>query len=212
MFAASTYEEIEQIEKNVENREIVVFLFARSTETDILKEFEYIHYNSAKYCSIYAIGYTDNPEKAKIETYRKVNAAMENDWYFSMKAFNDFKEKLQDRINWEYSGETELLILQNNPGGNNILNFQNYVAIDVNKGLREGYIDSFQRFMESLVRSAKSEVTAKGAIKDVRRNKLSIKDIISSAITNCQKIPTPLKEIVGDRLFYRCANTLVKQN
>lgn len=212
MFAASTYEEIEQIEKNVENMEIVVFLFARSTETDILKEFEYIHYNSAKYCSIYAIGYTDNPEKAKIETYRKVDAAMENDWYFSMKAFNDFKEKLQDRINWEYSGETELLILQNNPGGNNILNFQNYVAIDVNKGLREGYIDSFQRFMESLVRSAKNEVTAKGAIKDVRRSKLSVKDAISSAITNCQKIPTPLKEIIGDRLFYRCANTLVKQN
>lgn len=210
MFAASTYEEIEQIEKNIENMEIVVFLFARSTETDILKEFEYIHYSSARYCSIYAIGYTDNPEKAQMATYRKVDAAMENEWYFSMKAFNDFKEKLQDRINWEYSGETELLILQNNPGGNNVLNFQNYVAIDVNQGLREGYIDSFQRFMESLIRSAKSEATAKEAIKDVRRSKLSVKGAISSAIANCQKIPKPLKEIIGDRLFYRCANTLVK--
>lgn len=50
MFAASTYEEIERIERQVENMEIVVFLFARPTEEKILKEFEYIHYNSARYC------------------------------------------------------------------------------------------------------------------------------------------------------------------
>ena len=43
MFAASTYEEIERIERDVENKEIVVFLFARPTEEAILKEFEYIH-------------------------------------------------------------------------------------------------------------------------------------------------------------------------
>ena len=48
MFAASTYEEIERIERQVENMEIVVFLFARPTEEKILKEFEYIHYNSGK--------------------------------------------------------------------------------------------------------------------------------------------------------------------
>ncbi len=41
MFAASTYEEIERIESQVENMEIVVFLFARPTEEKILKEFEY---------------------------------------------------------------------------------------------------------------------------------------------------------------------------
>ena len=66
MFAASTYEEIERIESQVENMEIVVFLFARPTEEKILKEFEYIHYNSARYCSIYAIGYTDDFTKAEV--------------------------------------------------------------------------------------------------------------------------------------------------
>ena len=35
MFAASTYEEIERIESQVENMEIVVFLFARPTEEKI---------------------------------------------------------------------------------------------------------------------------------------------------------------------------------
>lgn len=147
MFAASTYEEIERIESQVENMEIVVFLFARPTEEKILKEFEYIHYNSAKYCSIYAIGYTDDFAKAEDQTYRKVDAMMQRDWYFSTKAFTEFKEKLQDRIRWNYSGETEVLVLQNNPGQKNVLNFQNYVAINVNKGIREEYIDSFQSFI-----------------------------------------------------------------
>lgn len=93
MFAASTYEEIERIERQVENMEIVVFLFARPTEEKILKEFEYIHYNSARYCSIYAIGYTDDFTKAEDRTYRKVDAMMQQDWYFSMKAFTGIQRK-----------------------------------------------------------------------------------------------------------------------
>lgn len=208
MFAASTYEEIERIEQQIENTEIVVFLFVRPSEEQILKEFEYIHYNSAKYCSVYAIGYTNDFGKANDHTYRKVNAGMDGEWYFSTKAFVDFKEKLQARIRWEYSGETEILVLQNNPGSPNVLNFQNYVAIDVNQGIREGYIDSFQRFMEALVRSSKSKVTAKDAICDVRRARISVKDILAGAIDDCKKVPTPIKDIVKDRLFYRCANII----
>lgn len=212
MFAASTYEEIELIERQVENMEIVVFLFVKPTNSDainIINEFEYIHYNSEKYCSIYAIGYSDNIEKKKDKSYKKVNATFNSNWYFSMKAFTEFKKKLEERINWNYSGEVEVLILQNNPGGHSSLNFRNYVAIDVNKGIREGYIDSFQGFMESLVRSTKSKVTAKEAIKDVAIDRISIKGIITEAIDDCKKIPSPIKTIVKDRLFYRCANSII---
>ena len=211
MFAASTYEEIEQIESQVENIEIVVFLFARPVEEQILKEFEYIHYNSAGFCSIYAIGYTDDFTKAKDRTYRKVNAMMQQDWYFSTKDFIEFKEKLQDRIHWKYSGETEILVLQNNPGKRNVLNFQNYVAIDVNKGIREGYIDSFQSFMEALIRSSKRRVTAEEAIREVRNARISVKDILAGAIEDCKKVPTPIKKIAKDRLFYRCASYYPKR-
>jgi len=209
LFAASTYEEIEHIEKQVENMEIVVFLFARPAEEQILKEFEYIHYNSARYCSIYAIGYTDDLSKATDQTYRKVDAMMQQSWYFSTKAFTEFKEKLQTRIRWNYSGETEILVLQNNPGKKNVLNFRNYVSINVNKGIREGYIDSFQSFMEALIRSSKRRVTAKEAIRDVRNVRISVKDILAGAIDDCKKVPTPIKDIAKDKLFYRSANTMV---
>lgn len=131
------------------------------------------------------------------------------DWYFSNKTFVEFKNNLERRIKWEYSGETEILILQNNPGGIDPLNFSNYVAIDVNKGLREGYIDSFQRFMESLIRSSRSTVTAKEAAADLRKSRISIKDTIAEAIDYSKRIPDPAKRIVKDRLFYRCANTIL---
>ncbi len=208
MFAACTYEEIELRERQIENKEIVVLLFSRPSESEILKEFEYIHYNSSMYCSIYAIGYTNDPYKD--DTFKKIDVSMKQDWYFSNKVFVEFKEKLQERIQWKYSGEVEVLILQNNPGNNNVLNFTHYIAIDVKKGIKDGYIDSFQRFMESLIRSAKSEVTAKEAIGKVANDRIKLKDILFDTIDECKKVPTPVKKIVKNRLFYRTAKSYSK--
>ena len=209
MFAASTYEEIEALERKIENMEIVVFLFARSTDKDILKEFEYIHYNSEGYCSIYAIGYTDDPDKISQNGYKPVEGVFDNKWSFSMKAYVDFKNKLEQRIKWKYSGEAEVIILQNNPWGREPLNFQNYVAINITKGVHEGYIDSFQSFMESLVRSARAHVTAKEVTDDMVKNRISVKNIVMGSIEECIKVPKPITAILKDRLFYRSANSFI---
>ncbi len=211
MFAASTYDEIIEYERLIENQEIVVLLFVRPTNQDaidIIREFEYIHYNSSKYCSIYAVGYSNDFQKRSDTHYKKICEILNSDWYFSSKAFVEFKDNLEKRIKWKYSGETEILVLQNNPGKYDPLNFINYVAIDVNKGLKEGYIDSFQRFMESLVRSAKNSVTAKEAMLEIRKSRVSVKEIILGAIDDSKKIPNPAKKIIKDRLFYRCANNV----
>lgn len=32
--------------------------------------------------------------------------------------------------------------------------------------------------------------------------------ILPEAVDDCKKVPTPVKEIAKDRLFYRCANTM----
>lgn len=211
MFAASTYDEIIEYERLIENQEIVVLLFVRPTNQDaidIIREFEYIHYNSSKYCSIYAVGYSNDFQKRSDTHYKKICEILNSDWYFSSKAFVEFKDNLEKRIKWKYSGETEILVLQNNPDKYDPLNFINYVAIDVNKGLKEGYIDSFQRFMESLVRSAKNSVTAKEAMLEIRKSRVSVKEIILGAIDDSKKIPNPAKKIIKDRLFYRCANNV----
>ncbi len=73
--------------------EIVVLLFVKPTNQDamnIIKEFEYTHYNSERYCSIFAVGYSDNFYKANDKTYKRIDTVLNNDWYFSMKAFVEF--------------------------------------------------------------------------------------------------------------------------
>ena len=39
---------------------------------DIIREFEYIHYNSSKYCSIYAVGYSNDFQKRSDTHYKKI--------------------------------------------------------------------------------------------------------------------------------------------
>ena len=208
MFASSSYEEIIAQEKQNDTKQVVVFLFVRpigALNQDIIKEFEYIHYNSGDYCSIYAIGYTDNNEHDS--SCSQVNTVCNYPWYYSNKDYVAFKNKLERRIKWEYSGEVEVLILQNNPGSDNPLNFTNYVAINISKGIREGYIDSFQSFMEALIRSTRYRVESEEVAKDIANGRIKIKDIISDAIGDCKKIPTPVKRIIRDRLFYKSANS-----
>ena len=207
MFATSSYEEIIAREKKSDTRQIVVFLFVRpvgALNQDVIKEFEYIHYNSGEYCSIYAIGYTDNEDHDS--SYSEVNTVCNNPWYYSNKDYVYFKNMLERRINWRYSGEVEILILQNNPGSNNSLNFKNYVSLNLSKGIREGYVDSFQSFMEALIRSTRFRVESEEVARDIANGRLKIKDIIGDAVGECKKIPAPVNKIIRDRLFYKSAN------
>lgn len=206
MFAVNTYQHVEEIERSFEDRHIVILLFVRPSLPDasnIINEFDYIHYNSERYCSIYAVGYSNDFEKANDSEFSLAGKAAGLDWYYSNKAFVEFKNKLEQRLKWDYSGEIELLVLQNNPGKHNPLNFQNYVAIDVNRGIKEGYIDSFYRLMESLVRHSKSEVTAVEAFGKECKSRIKPRTILEDVLEDCKKIPTPIRRILKDKLFYR---------
>lgn len=208
MFAVNTYEEIINREQKTEDKHIVVLLFVKPSlpgASDIINEFGYIHHNSDKYCSIYAVGYTDDFDAKNKKGYTKVHGVDGNDWYYSDREFVKFKNNLENRLHWTYSGEIEVMVLQNNPNAKTSLNFQNYVAIDINYGIRNGYIESFPRFMESLVRSSKKEVTAYEAVRDIAKRRVKVKEVVEDVIDECKKIPKPLRQIFKDQLFYRCS-------
>lgn len=208
MFAVNTYEEIEKNERLLDEKHIIVLLFVRpslSGANDVINEFNYIHYNSGRYCSVYAIGYT-NDEKY-FQHHITVTGIDGAPWYYNDAAFIDFKNKMEHRLKWKYSGEIELIILQSNPGGREILDFRNYLAIDVNYGIKKQYIDSFNRFMEALIRSARSEVETKDLARTMNRLQYSIKDIIVQSIGECKKIPAPIQDILKDSLFYRTSRS-----
>ncbi len=210
MFAVNEYEEIIKRERQLGEKHIIVLLFVRPSlpgAMDVIQEFNYIHHNSERYCSVYAIGYSDDFDKMNSKHYKKAGQVDSVQWYFSDKKFVEFKNNLEDRLKWKYSGEIEILVLQSNPEGRNILNFQNFVSIDVNHGIREGYIASFHRFMESLVRASRSEVTSREAINEVKKSRLGIKSIVNDLVSDCKKVPTPVKKIIKDNLFLKASSS-----
>ncbi len=209
MFAVNTYEEIEKREIEIGEKHLVVFLFVRPSlngAKEIIDEFNYIHYNSGSYCSIYAIGYT-NDSMSKYDSFAKIQGIQNSEWYYSDATFVQFKRYLEKRLKWRYSGEIEMIILQSNPDGGNILNFTNYIAVDVLHGIRKEYIESFSRFMESLIRSSQSQVEVKPAIQKAVSNQIKIKDIVCDAIGESKRIPISVKKILKDRLFYHTSKS-----
>lgn len=69
-------------------------------------------------------------------------------------------------------------------------------------------MDSFQAFMESLVRSSRGNVTTKHLVKDVRKSCISIKDSVCSSIEESKNVPTSEKRIIKDKLFYKTIRNL----
>jgi len=206
MYAVNTYEEIEKNERKLNEKHIIVLLFVRPSlpgAKDIIAEFNYIHYNSRKYCSIYAVGYSDDADCCRDKEWKTVEDVAGTKWYYSDLAFIEFKDKLEKRLTWEYSGEIELIVLQSNPDGRQILNFENYLALNVNYGIKNDYIDSFSRFMESLVRSSKKEVETAALSKQLQKMRLKPRHVAADSIDECKKVPEPLRRIVKDKLFYR---------
>jgi predicted nucleic-acid-binding protein len=209
MFAVNTYEEIEKKEIEIGEKHLIIFLFVRPSlagAKEIIDEFNYIHYNSGRYCSIYAIGYT-NDSMSGYDSFTKIKGIQNSEWYYSDVAFVQFKRYLEKRLKWRYSGEIEMIILQSNPEGRNILNFTNYIAVDVLHGIRKEYIESFPRFMETLIRSSQSQVEVKPAIQKAVIKQIKIKDIVYDAISESKRIPTPVKKILKDSLFYRTSKS-----
>ena len=138
----------------------------------------------------------------KDNTYNKITSVDSSQWYFSNKAFVEFKNNLEYRLKWKYSGNAEIMILQSNPAGKNILNFQNYISLDVNTGLKKGYIDTFNKLMESLIRTSKKHTQVLSVSWELSKERIKLKDILIETIDDCKKVSTSTKKILKDNLFY----------
>ena len=98
MFAVNTYEEIEKNERRLNEKHIIILLFVRpslSGAKEIIEEFDYIHYNSDRYCSVYAVGYTNDSCESSYPDFRVAGGVDGVSWYYSNKAFVNFKNKLE---------------------------------------------------------------------------------------------------------------------
>ena len=87
------------------------------------------------------------------------------------------------------------------------LDFRNYNYIDINYGIRKGYIDSFERFMQRLLIACQKEVDGYKAISEANRKRLKPRNVLEMAIEKMPKLPKTVKFILKDKLFYKSSKT-----
>lgn len=199
---------IDQIESSIEEKHVIILLMVKPSDNNaasILNLLNYWHQKADKYCSIYIMGYSQNFMKCYSDI-KQVKGPENETWEYSDKCFIDVCNALQNRLKkWVYSGEPELIVLQNNneEDRKSRLDFRGYNYIDINYGIEHGYIDTFPRFMERFLNACKCEVEATKAISTANKSRINCRNVLEMAIESMPKLPKPAKKVLKDKLFYK---------
>lgn len=212
MFPINNFRGIEVQECDIKNKHVVIFLLVKPSDNGaetIINKFNYLHHLANKYCSIYPIGYSKDffNYYKDIQPIKGVN---NEQWFYSDQCFIEFCNDISQRLKgWDYSGEPELIILQNKlvDDYSTPLDFRNYNYIDINYGIKKKYIDSFPRFMQRLLSACKTEVEAYKAITVANKKRLKPRNVLEMTIEKTPKLPKSVKFILTDKLFYKSYKT-----
>lgn len=204
---------IEEQEKLEDDKHVIILLFVKPSDRlsdEYIKKFNYWNSRSSKYCNIYLVGYGSDFSE-KYNDIQIVDGVEGKKFQYSDTCFVNVCYDLSKKLkNWHYSGEPEMIVLQNNTSNSRrMLDFSNYVYIDIEAGLRKEYIDSISRFMECLLRACKSEVEAKDAVKKARFFRIIPRTIIETTLLECEKVPNTIKKIIGDVAFYKSSHSKI---
>lgn len=161
MIDALTYQiMLEEINRNAREEGVlndsVGILITRPelpTGKDILNSLEYYHFRTGKLVNFYLPGYgaywnSDYPDSKIVTTIDNVN------WSFSNQMFALFIEDLEKNSKWQYSGESELLLVDLKEGN---LSYEKMMQFYLDKMIRDGIIYSVDQFFEDLFRICKDK-------------------------------------------------------
>lgn len=208
MRQANSLADIELQEKQQGERHVVLILLVKPSDgagRELLNQLNYFYHLSRKYCSVYAAGFAKPDQMLLYADRIKITSVNGSDWWYSDDCFLQVVEQLERRVSsWRYTGESQLLILQTNPEGRNVLNFQNYIGLDMAHGIRKGYIESAPRLLTGLINASKKEVSAVAALKQANR-RIQLKKVAEAGLESCKAISKPLSKLLKDRIFYTTA-------
>ena len=208
MYPVNNISGIKEQESRLEGSHAIILLFVKPSDDNadsIIKKFNYLHYRSKQYCSIYLVGYSQYFYEKYMDA-QQVGGIDNTTWYYSDQCFIEVCEQLEKRLkHWTYSGEPEMIILQNSSSlvDGKLLDFRFYNYIDINYGIQKGYIDSFPRFMERRINACRYETDAQAVIDIANRKRLNSRKIIELALEADTKLPAPIRKIIADKAFFK---------
>lgn len=190
MLGAITYQEmLNGISKNKVDEDTIGILITRpdlDTGKNILGSLNHYHHLSGENINFYLPGYGAYwygvyPDEQLVTKIDGVDRS------FSDQAFVQFINDLEEQSKWEYSGESELLLLDYK---NNRLSLDNILEFYLDNMLRDNVIDSISSFFQKLIRLCKGGKDIKKVSDSLGRDKLvqvtkdSLINIIPSYLGN----------------------------
>lgn len=193
MLEAITYDKmLKDINDNKRNDSIIGILIAHPASEftkSILDRISFFHPRSGKYTNIYFVGYGaywNNATYADMENICKINSVQ---WSFSSKMFSDLIFDLEEKSKWEYSGETELILLNYKNG---VFDFSNCLILWLDQMIRDNAIRSPEWLFEKIFRYSRENNSL---------YKFSDKQVINI-------IKNDIIELLKEKLFRDFTNTI----
>ena len=153
--------------------------FNKRSFDDIIQRIEYLNIRSGNTLHFYCAGY--GAYQPDIHDAEKLNSNFTYNrngipWTFSQKQFADFVNDLEKESNWTYSGNTEIIILENSE------NFKNCIVLKIDEMIKDKIIDSANDIIEALIQySRKNNSVQKISIKEISKinSEETIKGVLS---------------------------------
>lgn len=158
-----------EINKKIKKHTTVGILFCRPeidfVKKEILSSLNYLHHRSGDNINFFCCGYGAYwPDKSNVVT--TIDSV---DWLFSDKKFVNLIEEFESKTNWQYSGETDFLLLDIVPSNDNTLNIQNALVCNLEQMQKDNAFSSVRSFFENLIRFyASSENKSTLAYSDIQ--------------------------------------------
>lgn len=202
MFEAITYQNmLRDINKNQIKEDTIGILITRpdlEVGKSILNGLNYYHHLSGNNTNFYLPGYGAYwyecyPDERVVAKIAGV------DWSFSDQMFVNFINDLETHSKWEYSGESELLMLEYKDG---ILFYDNMMRFYLDNMMRDRVIVSIPSFFQQLLRICKKDKS----IKDIRNafGKDKLIQVTKESILN--NIPSGLKNVFTQEKYFCIRN------
>ncbi len=144
-----------------DSKKLVGIIFARANsplaKSDILPQLNDWHFRSGPNIDFFFAGYT-SPNCPGSE-YIPVEIPGKSDWFYSSRAFDLLRRKIEAKTQWEYSGGCDLLLINaeyDKANQTSILNFETAVLCRLELMKNDNAIFSVAHFFEKVFRFAES--------------------------------------------------------
>ena len=164
MYDALTYQiMLEEISENIRKYGVlddtIGILITRPdlpTGKSILNSLEYFHFRTGKSVNFYLPGYGAYWSKSDYPDGKVVTVIDGVNWSFSNQMFAQFISDLEKYSKWQYSGESELLLVELENG---ILSYEGVMQFHLDNMIRDSVIYSVHQFFEQLFRLCQDKDT-----------------------------------------------------